>query len=335
VQPPPNLRLALCYIGAMNWKPWVLLAVLSAAALPAPVCAAQAGNSTSPAHPAVHSPAGPASTALQAPSSQPLGPASSTGTSGAPAANSANSPECEGGPCTPPPAHITIATPAPAPAPWPWQDRIRWAAEILLAIMAYIGIMLALSALRKIERNTRYAEAAAEAAAESAKTALLYAQANTQSERPWILITAEPAPGAPDAFTVVATNRGRTPARIVALSDEISLTKDESALPPEPVFNEADSHRPPIAMILLPGESTGVKTFRRDDVPTVCQTPEHLRSVENWEEKIYLFGKVTYIDLRSPDEEKKHETIWCCWYIHGRQKSGMVLAGPRSYNQHT
>jgi hypothetical protein len=319
----------------MNWKSWAWIAALTAAALVPSARAAQTGGFSAPTHRA-SSASGSAQTSGSAPFSETSSSGVNQATPGSASGGaSENSSECEGGSCAPPPSHITIATPAPAPGPWPWQDRISWAANILLVLLAYIGIMLALSTLRKIERNTRYAEAAAQAAAESAKTALLYAQANTQSERPWILITAEPAPGAPDTFTIVATNRGRTPAQIVALDEEIALTKDESTLPPEPAFKNADAQRPPIAMILLPGESVGVKSFRRDEVPAVCETPDHLRKVENWEEKIYLFGKVTYTDLRSPDESKTHETIWCCWYIHGRQKSGMVLAGPRAYNQHS
>jgi hypothetical protein len=42
-----------------------------------------------------------------------------------------------------------------------------------------------------------------------------------------------------------------------------------------------------------------------------------------------------YRDLVSPQGSNEHETNWCCWYIHGRQKSGMVIAGPPSYNSHT
>lgn len=259
-----------------------------------------------------------------------------TTTPSAPGANSSTSGDCGGEPCpqTPTP-HITIATPAPAPAPWPVQDRIRWAAEILLAIIAYVGVMLAVSTLRKIERQTRYVENAAQSAADAAKSALHYAEAHARSERPWILISAEPATGSPDSFTVVATNRGRGPAKIVALEDGIAGVKDEADLPADPVYKNDDTRTVPPAMILLPGESTTIRAFRRDDVPSFSKSPEEMRRIENWEEKIYLFGKVTYLDLHTPDEKQTYETGWCCWYIHGRQKSGMVMAGPQKYNRHT
>jgi len=203
-----------------------------------------------------------------------------------------------------------------------------------MAILAYIGVMIALSTLRKIERQTRYSETAAEAAAEAAKSALHYAQAHARAERPWVLIAAEPATGAPDTFTVVATNRGRSPAQVVGLDEGIISLKDEAELPPDPVYAGGDAHTAPPTMILLPGESAGIRTFRRDDVPAFCKTPEQMRRIESWEEKIFLYGKVTYLDLSLPDE-KPCETGWCCWYIHGRQKSGMVMAGPRKYNVHT
>ena len=48
----------------------------------------------------------------------------------------------------------------------------------------------------------------------------------------------------------------------------------------------------------------------------------------------YLYGKVAYTDLAASGDVA-HETGWCCWYIHGRQKSGMIMAGPLEYNGHT
>ncbi len=251
------------------------------------------------------------------------------------ATNPGSSTECEGGPCAVPAPHITIATPAPAPAPWSVQDRIKWVTVVLLVLIAYVGVWIAISTLHKIERQTRYAENAAQAAADAAKSALHYAEAHARSERPWVLITAEPATGAPDSFTIVASNRGRGPAKVVSLDEGIVGVKDEADLPTDPVFKDDGTRTVPPAMILLPGESTAIRTFRRDDVPGFSKSPEEMRRIENWEEKIYLYGKVVYLDLHSPDEKQTYETGWCCWYIHGRQKSGMVMAGPRKYNMHT
>jgi hypothetical protein len=284
---------------------------------------AQAANPASPTHPTA-TPSAPAGAASPA-ASPATGPAG---------ANPAAPTDCQGGACDATPAHITIATPAPAPAPWPLQERISWAANLILVLIAYMGVMLGLSALRKIERQTRFAETTAQAAADSAKAALMYAEAQALAQRPWLVVTAEPEPGPHDRFTIVATNRGRSPTRIVTLADETMTARDEAHLPPSPVF-KSEPQPPRVPIILLPGEATGLKSFSREDVKSVCQSADDLRRVEAWESKIYLYGTVTYIDLRAPAGREPYETGWCCWYIHGHQKSGMVIAGTPEYNRHT
>lgn len=243
--------------------------------------------------------------------------------------------DCYGGNCDFPSPHISIATPAPAPSPWPLQNRILWGAEVLLAILGYVGVMLAISLLRKIERQTRYLEAAAQAAAESAQAALDHVKAAARAERPWILVSVEPSRSIENGFVVVAANRGRSPARIESLEDAITSAVDEDHLPSAPKFAKPEFPAPVSPIILLPGESSRIKFFRRDDVKEFCGTEEKFKRVENWEEKIFLYGRILYVDFMSPGDEPKHETSWCCWYIHGRQKSGMVMAGTPAYNQHT
>jgi len=317
----------------MPSKHLAIAAALLCAAFVSAVWAAQANkkpaNQTAPASGAAPSRAAPGTTG------QPTagGPAQASAADTSPSAAPAN-PNCPNGPCDYQPPRITIATPAPAPAPWSLQDRIKWLAVVLLLLIAYPSILFAVATLRKIERQTRYAETAAQAAADSAKALLLHAEAHAKADRPWILVTAEPTPAAANGFTVVATNRGRSPARIVTLADEIAIAKDESQLPPTPAFKTGP--RAPLApIILLPGESAGLKSFTREEVNSLCADAEQLRRVEDWDEKIYLYGTVAYVDLLSPGEEQAHETAWCCWYIHGRQKSGMVVASPPEYSRHT
>ena len=206
--------------------------------------------------------------------------------------------------------------------------------------------MLAVSALRKIERQTRYTETAAQAAAESAKAALLLAQtqaqaqaqqaeAQAQAERPWILITAEPAPGVLNGFTVVATNRGRGPARIVSLAEEVTSATDESQLPPVPAFTgepaPSRSHDP--AARANPRTSS---RSSRDDVKSFCENEERMRRVENWEEKIYLYGTVAYRGSAfQPTRSRSMRPRGAAGTSTADRKSGMVMAGPPQYNRHT
>lgn len=233
------------------------------------------------------------------------------------------------------PPHVSVTNPpAPAPVGWTWQEEVTWGANVLLAVVGFAGINLCYSLLRKIERQTAYAEAAADAAATSAQAALLSAQAFIHSERPWILITVEPSRSIENSFTVVATNRGRTPARIVASADEAIIAIVETQLPIPPEYDGHRQSAPFTPIILLPGEFTAIKSFCREDVKGLCDSEERFRRIETWEEKIYLYGKVEYRDLIAPDGSQMHETNWCCWYIHGRQNSGLVIAGPPEYNSH-
>jgi hypothetical protein len=262
-------------------------------------------------------------------------PASAQPSATSPAASPAVRPDCPNGPCDYQTPRITIATPAPAPAPWPLQDRILWAANILLALLAYAGIMMAVSTLKKIERQTKYGEIAATAAADSAQAALLHAQAIPHAERPWVLVTVTPSPSIENGFNIVATNRGRSPARVVAMADETKITVNEAHLPGIPEFRPEDPEMPSVSLILLPGESNTIKSFCRDDVKGLCESGEKLQRIENWEERIFLYGKVVYKDLMAPPDDQSHQTGWCCRYIHGRQKSGLVMAGTQEYNLHT
>jgi hypothetical protein len=138
-----------------------------------------------------------------------------------------------------------------------------------------------------------------------------------------------------NSFTVVATNRGRTPARIIATADRTRITIDEKHLPKTPEYRNEKAGAPVVPIILVPGESAVIKPFCRDDVKGLCDSEERFKRIETWEEKVFLYGKVIYKDLISPPDDQAHETNWCCWYIHGRQNSGLVIAGPLEYNSHT
>jgi hypothetical protein len=117
--------------------------------------------------------------------------------------------------------------------------------------------------------------------------------------------------------------------------DQVLFAVDEAHLPEAPEFKGVDSQARFVPIILLPGESATLKTFSRDDARGFCETDEKFGRIERWEERLYLLGKVTYNDLIAPDGKEAHQTNWCCWYIHGRQKSALVPLGPAEYNTHT
>jgi hypothetical protein len=327
----------------MGLKSLVVFAALVAVALAPTAVAADSIDQTGANRPAtsispLHSLSPSPLTAPHSAPSSALGAASSSRAAARSAQSASNTTQetgSEGGNSDCPPPRITIANPAPAPSSWSLHERILWAANLVLVLVAYAGILLALSLLKKIERQTGYAETAATAAATSAQAALLNAQAVIHAERPWILISVEPSRSKENSFTVTATNRGRTPARIVATAERTRIAIDEARLPGTPEYGNEEPKPPRLPIILLPGESTDIKPFGRDDVKGLCDSEERFKRIEAWEEKVFLYGKLVYQDLVSPADSQLHETNWCCWYIHGRQNSGLILAGPAEYNLHT
>ena len=322
-----GLQSCVWYIDAMKLKGLAIFAILLAIIRPPAPVFAQATN-----HSGANGQASPLSSATNNPTanwqSSPLSFPSITAPPGTGTATAG--PECNGVPCEYQQPRITVANPAPAPAPvsWPLHEQIAWAANLVLVILGYVGIILAVSMLKKMERQTRTNEAIAEAA-------LLNAQAVIDSGRPWILITVEPSRSVENSFTVKATNRGRCPANMISTEEQIRIAIDETRLPRNPEYKREEAEAPFVPVILLPGESTPIKQFSREDVRGICESEEMFKRVENWEEKIFIYGRVLYQDLIAPADNQTHVTTWCCWYIHGRQKSALVMAGPPEYNLHT
>jgi hypothetical protein len=251
-------------------------------------------------------------------------------------------PDCNGVPCEEQQPHLIVTLPAPAPVQWPLHDRILWGALLALVFMGYAGVMLAVSTLKKIERHTGATEAsvasltaAATAANETAQAALLHAQSMLKAERPWVLVTAEATRGVESSFDITATNRGRSPATITSALDQVVFASDEAHLPAVPSFKLTDSKSRFVPLILLPGESATLKSFTREQVRQLCGSDETFAAVENWSQRLFLCGKIVYKDLVVPAGKDVHETTWCCWYIHGKQRSALVPAGPAEYNAHT
>ena len=222
---------------------------------------------------------------------------------------------------------ITVMAPPQPQAQWALHDRIGWVANLVLALLGYAAVWIALSTLKKIERQTKQVEDAVSVTALTARTALMHVEAVARAERPWIMITAEPSPGTADSSIVVATNRGRSPARIVAMADTIHSAVDEAHLPLNFAVEIDEQSGAMQSMILLPGESTAIRIFGRQDVDRFCAGEEALKRVEDWDERIFLTGKLVYKDLNTPGEGQTHETSWACWYIYGQKKSGLVTIG--------
>jgi hypothetical protein len=229
-----------------------------------------------------------------------------------------------------------IVNPPPAPVPeWGWREQATWGATIVLAILGYIGIMLALRTLKSIDKHLESGGAVTKVAMDTANAALALAQAIASSERPWIVVTVEPFLTMENSFKVMASNRGRSPARIVSSVDQVRIAVDEKNLPKTPEFEKVEAGDEPEPIVLLPGEATGIWALNREDLGTICKSPETLKRVERWQETLFLFGRIQYMELTAVGENQMHETFWCCRYIHGEKSSALVMAGPPAYNRHS
>lgn len=297
----------------------LLIALLVLAHLPLRV-SAQASDEPTPERPRPAVSAPPAT--QHPPATQSAAPQDSTAT-----------PEASGASTQPP--QIIVNPPAPAPEQWEWHDRVAWGAGIVLAVLGYAGIMLALRTLKSIDRHLESGTATAEAAVGSASAALALAQAIANSERPWIVVTVEPFLTMENSFKVMASNRGRSPARIISSTDQVRIAVDETNLPKEPEFAAVSPGDEPEPIVLLPGEATGIWALNRDDLPAICKTPDALRRVEQWQDTLFLYGRIKYMELSALGENSVHETFWCCRYIHGDKNSALVMAGPPPYNKHS
>ena len=248
-----------------------------------------------------------------------------------PAAANGMDPARQSDPAQPPQIVVTAAP--PQAAPWTWHDQVLWGALLVLVILGYISVLLGFRMLKNIQKQTEFGVAAAQAALQCANAALESSQAIVDSGRPWIVVTIEPFLTVEHGFKVMATNRGRTPARIMAKADCVKIAQDETKLPQTPDFDSGKSATPFEPIILLPGESAGIRPFRRSDVRSYCANDEQFKRVEKWEEKVYLYGRVVYRDLISRMDQPYHETDWCCWYVYG-DKDALLIAGPPEYNKH-
>jgi hypothetical protein len=308
----------------MSRRLTVLIALLAFAQPPLRVVA-QASGDTGTQRPA------PAVSSTPHSAATPATPRPRPGTQGAVDANAA--PE-EAAPAAQQP-QIIVNPPAPAPAQWEWHDRVAWGAGIVLAVLGYAGVMLALRTLKSIDRHLESGTATAEAAIGSASAALALAQAIANSERPWIVVTVEPFLTVENSFKVMASNRGRSPARIISSVDQVRVAVDETSLPKVPEFEGVSASDEPEPIVLLPGEATGIWALNRDDLPAICKTPDVLQRVERWQQTLFLYGRIKYMELGGIGENHLHETYWCCRYIHGEKNSALMMAGSPAYNKHS
>ena len=231
--------------------------------------------------------------------------------------------------------HISFSVPNTPPAQWSLHERIAWGANLALAAIGYVGIVIAIRALKRIEAQSKSLEVLAQTAIESSSTVKLAVQDLVSSRRPWVLMSVTRSLGTKDSFSIVATNRGSAPAQITSCPDNVVLIKGEFCLPGESERATEESGVLAVPIMLLPGESNVIQRFSRGDVSWVCKTEESLRHVERFEETIYIYGTIFYRNPAMSNIKQSYQTDWWCKYTHGDCASEIVIGGPFGSSRQT
>jgi len=167
-----------------------------------------------------------------------------------------------------------------------------------LCIIGFFGIVIAVSTLKKIERQIRVAEADT--------------QAMVRAERPWIVIDVESP--SPNQFNFIATNTGRTPADVKSIWANAIITKrgDTLEIPPEEKTSDSLLSNPPC---LIP-PTAGQVVFRCniDQMEKAGVFGRNMTFAQGFVE-LRFYGRIIYSDVLQPESAIPHETKWLYWQV--------------------
>ena len=233
----------------------------------------------------------------------------------------------------PPPTHddnaqMDVKKPHRSPPDWyrflTWPEGVTaWA--IFLTLMA-------------IAEQTQQTRKAAEAGLESAKAALLNAQAVINIDRPWITVQVEVG----HQIYVRVINEGHTPAEIMVSSGKQCVLAEEASLPAIPEYPDTPTW---YEGLVCPG-SEPLHIF---GLPIeAANSRETIEEIQAGHKRLFIMGHICYrsgLHRERPDLPT-YETRWCFQYLPGFQvqdasgqpigrPASVVRAGKRSYNEHT
>jgi hypothetical protein len=211
-------------------------------------------------------------------------------------------------------------------APW-WNVLVAWPEGITTW-----AIILTFAAVGWQADETRKA---AMATKDAAKAALLNAQVLINSERPWVLVKAEPSKGALgfNGFDITAMNRGRTPGSIISVRSGWLIVDQGEKLPESPVYGEERV----VSEILLPDEPLHIDSVGSGTVAMYCVSEEKWKRVLGMDAWAYFVGRIVYRDLLGPADAPPHETQWAFSYVPGQGDEFYLTAftPPLGWTKHT
>jgi hypothetical protein len=192
-------------------------------------------------------------------------------------------------------------------------------ANYLLVVAGIGGIIVASLTLRKIERQTKAGEDAANAA-------LLNAQALINAERPWLVVEASGFP----YITLKMVNKGRTPAQLIWYSKVLSVSDHLLAEPMgEPhygkYYDEVGIQIMNVPMIFpdgdMPAGGYSVTVLQQE-------FPERWKEICAKKRQLHIYSAIKY---KGPLSNDVYVTKYCFLV----KSTGAVMSGDPGYNHHT
>ncbi len=160
----------------------------------------------------------------------------------------------------------------------------------------------------------------------AAEAALLNAQAVINAERPWIFVAESKSRKAIDHrkadVQIFGKNSGRTPAEVIVIACDAAFRSYDKDFPDEPWYPQVELK---YKKYVAPEETFDVYDY---DCALVL-TEEMWESVKG--QRLTFTGRVVYRDLITREE---HETRFC-YFLSPVATVGLIMCGPRNYNQHT
>jgi len=182
-------------------------------------------------------------------------------------------------------------------------------------------------AIKEAEARDRQFADQLKVSRDAADAALRGVQTAINAERAWIIVNAEATGELPRKGHLYfrARNWGRTPAEVTRYSvTQVPMNRDDEAFPPDPQYQQTELT---YTKYVIPKES-----FRVEDYSLGFEmTDDMWETMNKRNQRLTFIGHVVYLDLISRNE---HETRFC-YFLSPQPGIGLVMTGPRNYNQHT
>jgi len=211
--------------------------------------------------------------------------------------------------------------------------------NIGLFLAGIAGIIVAVCTLKNIQKQTNATEKAAGAAKDNADIALLNTQVVLNSERPWLVVTAERNGSTGEVyFHFRVTNKGRTPAQLVSGTVDYTFATRPDQLPIPPPYETA-FYAPPNRFLV---QDDWFNIRRTQSEANIGVSPLGLLKSRRAQtdkaqpgEFLIVFGQIIYDDVlgKGRPDYKQHRTRWCfAFFEHGQT---FETVGPEEYNEYT